>query len=196
MQALNRTREFIIQLPKLARAFSYLPRIHSLLEYSADNFRTMGIEVLVLDFDGVLAEQGSLGLQPRFKQWLDQLHEQMGAHWRIYLWTNCPSCARRALLRQQCPYLDTRYFEGHSKKPHPAGLQALSRTLKIDPSRILVVDDRLGTGILAGLLTGTQVVWVTDPVKNIAGQPWTELGFNLLRSVERGLVKALNRIQK
>jgi predicted HAD superfamily phosphohydrolase YqeG len=54
---------------------------------------------------------------------------------------------------------------------------------------VLVIDDRLLTGVLAGVLAGCQVRLVRDPIIQWWGNMRAELGFAALRLIERLIFK-------
>ncbi len=73
----------------------------------------------------------------------------------------------------------------YRKKPYPDGLIDIATKLNLEMQSLLIVDDRLLTGILAGILVGAQLKWVTKPYISLRKKPMVELGFMVLRFLEK-----------
>jgi uncharacterized protein len=155
------------------------------LEYLEKN----GILALVLDYDGVLAAHGELELSASVENWLNVLCVDYQG--RIYVLSNKPTLLRQNYFKRRFPRVD--FVVGRRKKPYPDGLlQILEANPHLEPRQVLLVDDRLGTGMLAAELVGVQGLLVTPARSNYARRPIVEVWFEFLRYAERWLAKCLN----
>jgi uncharacterized protein len=145
----------------------------------------LGIEILVLDFDGVLAAHGDITPLPEIQIWLGHCVATFGAG-RVFILSNKPMPQRLAYFQQNFP--EIKFIRAKRKKPYPDGLQQIIAITKTQAHKIMLVDDRLLTGILAACITGVQSTYITNPYTNLKQQPLAELFFMLLRGAERGLV--------
>ena len=142
------------------------------------------VQVLVLDFDGVLAPHGASEPLPEVQVWLTNLIKTWGRP--IYILSNKPNSQRAAWFTQHYP--DINFVAGVRKKPYPDGLHKIADMTKVSLSQILLVDDRLATGVLATKIAGCQNRLVTDPYQNFHKHPVKEKFFGILRSVEQWIV--------
>lgn len=155
---------------------------------SPDILAQLGIEVLVLDFDGVLASHAELHPRPEVLVWL----ENFVAEWqprKIFILSNKPTKERQAYFSQHFPAL--KFIVAKRKKPYPDGLQEICQISGTSVQKIMVVDDRLATGIIAAIANGMHGCWITQPYVNVAARPIRETGFMFLRWLERNLIKHL-----
>ncbi len=152
------------------------------LAINLENLASMDIQVLVLDYDGVLAAHGELTPRAEVLAWLEQLKQKFAPR-KIYILSNKPTPQRQTYFRDTLPWL--RSVIGIRKKPYPDGLQQIIAETAVSPRQILMVDDRLGTGILAALIVGAQGCWITGPYINLRHRPFAEGGTMLLRWLER-----------
>lgn len=145
-----------------------------------------GIKVLILDYDGVLAAHGCTAVDGPIAAWLAELNRDFVG--MLYILSNNPTAARREYFRER--YRRIQFVSGVRKKPYPDGiLYIVGENPEVSPRDILLVDDRLFTGILAATLCGIQGLWVTKPLINLRGKFWAELWFMLLRWSEKVLVR-------
>mgnify|MGYP003590167981 CR=1 FL=1 len=147
-----------------------------------------GIAGCALDFDGVLAGHGADQPLPVVVQWLDHLVTAFGQK-RICILSNRPVGPRVDWFAQHYP--DIRFIHGVPKKPDPTGILQAAEMMGCSPSQLLMVDDRLLTGVLAALLAGAQVVYIREPYQRFDKAFWYECFFSAMRSVERLLVRVL-----
>jgi FMN phosphatase YigB (HAD superfamily) len=138
--------------------------------------------VLVLDFDGVLAPHGYPEPLPAVARLLDQWLGRPEVR-RIYILSNKPTPVRERYFADHFPAI--RFVRDVRKKPYPDSLAAIVAAERVPPHRVVVVDDRLLTGILAAVLAGTRAVPITKPYRDYAYHTCAELGFTLLRALER-----------
>ncbi|MCP4701853.1 MAG: hypothetical protein GY862_34080 [Gammaproteobacteria bacterium] len=147
-----------------------------------------GISVLVLDFDGVLAAHGEEIPCPEAAEWLATCVDFFGAR-RVFILTNKPMPARTRYFNEH--YAGVRCVTGVKKKPYPDGLEKIIAISGVRPEAVMLLDDRLLTGVLAGCIAGIQVTYVNEPYISLSGRPVTETFFQLLRMTERMLVRIL-----
>lgn len=160
----------------------------SVLQLSADVLKEKGIKILVLDYDGVLAGHAVDTLDTPQAKWLKQMECAFGQD-KVFILSNRPTLARKQLLERDFPKI--KFFISTKKKPYPDGLLAIIKQTHCLPQEILMVDDRLLTGILAASLVGAQGLWVTPAVINIKQHYYQELFFIGLRAFDRWLIRLL-----
>lgn len=117
-------------------------------QLSAERLAAEGCLVLVLDFDGVLAPHGHAEPLPETILWLDRCVGFAGLK-RVYVLSNKPSQVREEFFRKKYPAI--RFVRAGRKKPYPDGLLAIIRDEAVEPRQVLIVDDRLLTGVLSRL---------------------------------------------
>lgn len=145
-----------------------------------------GIKILALDMDGVLASYGQNELESNTHLWLKHCIEHWGSA-NIFIYSNRPNLIRKNYFMKYFPGLG--FVEVSRKKPYPDGLYQIMTKTHSKPEEILVVDDRLMTGILASIIVGTKAQWITKPMISLYKRPLTELFFMGLRVLERGLLR-------
>jgi len=165
--------------------------IHHVCELSPHRLQQLGIEVLVLDFDGVLAAHGEIQPHPTVREWLATLCRTLPPN-KIFLLSNKPFRQRLAYLQQHYPALTC--VTGVAKKPYPHGLHWIANHTGIAPQHIALVDDRLCTGMLACALAGTQGIYLRQPLVNYAARPVQESYFQMLRKIENLGIRLLHFI--
>lgn len=171
-------------------------RLASILRLSAQRLTTASIDpaelkrtgvcVIALDFDGVLASHGKQVPLPEAAAWLLRCCTVFGED-NIFILSNKPSMERRDWFRAN--HSKIRFISGVRKKPYPDGLQKIMELSAAPPSKIMLLDDRLLTGVLATCLCGTAVTYITSPYTDLRSKPFHELFFIILRSVERILLR-------
>lgn len=161
-------------------------QIQSLSEITAKRLDEADIAVLVLDFDGVLAGHGESFPAPEAEKWLRQICQEMG-ELRVAILTNKPLPARIEYFRKQFPLIHV--VQSVRKKPYPDGLLEVAHYKAVPPHRVLLVDDRLLTGMLATCLSYCQGWYFCHPKQNIYRRPIKEIFFSMLRGLERFLLR-------
>lgn len=142
----------------------------------------LGIDVIVFDFDGVLAAHGEL--QPcsvgmdKLKQSLNIFGEN-----NVYILSNQPLKAREEFFNANLPGIQ--FIYATRKKPYPDGLQQIIKTAACDAKQVALIDDRLLTGGLATCVAGTKMIYVNKPIQNFKKHFFEESFFHLLRVSER-----------
>ena len=167
---------------QLIKFNSSLYQINHIVELTQKQLIQSGVKVLALDFDGVLASHGQIEIEHKIQNWLSQITLP------VYILTNKPFAARLAHLKQ---YSNLKVITHVKKKPYPDGLEKILNETQVQPNEVLLVDDRLLTGMLATCIAGTQGIWVVVPLKNYKDHLIIESGFELLRVCERVGIKIL-----
>jgi predicted HAD superfamily phosphohydrolase YqeG len=150
------------------------------------NAKEAGIRVLALDFDGVLAPHGRPEPIPEAAEWLARCTAVFGVD-RIYILSNKPTALRGVWFAARFPGI--RFISGVRKKPFPDGLQKVVELSGAAPEEVMLLDDRLLTGVLATCLAGTGVTYINRPYTDVAGNPVKEIFFATLRTIERILIR-------
>jgi HAD superfamily phosphatase (TIGR01668 family) len=156
--------------------------VPSLIDISFNDLKRRGIQAIILDFDGVLAPHGALEPLEVVQRWLKEAPRHYGRG-RLFILSN-------ATQMQRIQYMQIHFPEWHflkpiRKKPFPEGIQEIQRRTGLSPHAIVMIDDRLLTGILAALQTGVCPLWVTQPFTCFWRQPFVELWYSSLRFLER-----------
>ena len=171
------------------RAFTQDSRLQlaKVTDLQPENLSENGILALALDFDGVMAAHGEPAPAPEVVKWLAVFQQQYAPN-KIYILSNKPTPQRQAYFQLNFPHIT--FVVARRKKPYPDGLQQILQAAGIQPAQLLLVDDRLGTGIVAAISCGVQARWITAPRTNIAARPVRESFFILLRWLERIILSA------
>lgn len=157
----------------------------SLLELSAATLKKADIKAIILDFDGVLNHYHAHTVAPAQYKWLQDCAASYGAN-NIFILSNKPSNSRKDYFAQHFPGIN--FIIAARKKPYPDGILAIQQQTGLPPQNLLMVDDRLLTGILAACITGIKACYITKPLINYYKHPVAETYFSLLRRLERLLV--------
>lgn len=155
-----------------------------ILDIHLITLKDRGIETLVLDFDGVLANHGAPQPLPEVVHWLDQATSIFQK--QLYILSNKPNETRQQYFAAHYP--DIRFIAGVRKKPYPDGLEKIIQQSGTAPEHIALIDDRLLTGVLATLITGCKAVWITKAYRRYSDRFWHEVFFNCLRLLEKWAV--------
>jgi predicted HAD superfamily phosphohydrolase YqeG len=151
-------------------------------DLTVDYLRERGIEALVLDFDGVLASHAEPMPRAEVLAWLAKIQQAYAPH-KIYILSNKPTPQRHEYFANNFPGII--FIVAKRKKPYPDGLLEIVHSSRLLPTEVLLADDRLGTGILATIIVGTQACWITKPYTDFATRPIRETFFWFLRTIER-----------
>lgn len=144
------------------------------------------IEVLILDFDGVLNSHGEINLKPEVEIWLNKIIFKL-RNLKIFVLSNKPMPNRKKYFFKN--FTNISFIKASQKKPYTDGLQEIQKITNCKKENMLLIDDRLMTGILAATLFGCKAYYITKPYTNFLKRPFTELFFYLLRSFEKILAK-------
>lgn len=158
----------------------------TILSLDSDQLKAQGIKVLILDFDGVLASHGEDSLPPAVLHWLQTCIKKNEKH-SIFILTNRETAGRKQYIADMLP--EVQLLHSARKKPYPDGILKILEITKAPLDAVLMVDDRLLTGVLAALIAGVKARWVATPFISIRKRPWQELFFICLRWGERWLFR-------
>lgn len=178
LRMLHRYRHALLQI------YRQTPKRNAAYHLSPQELKQQGVEVLILDFDGVLAADHALLPTPTIQQWLHHCLTTFG-HEKIFLLSNKPLPERIVYFEQ----LGVHCITGVKKKPYPDGLQQIMQLTQYPAHQIMLVDDRLLTGVLATCIAGTQVSYITQPYVDLRQRPFFEFIFISLRFIERRIVQ-------
>lgn len=150
----------------------------SILQLTSNDLQTAGVKGLILDFDGVLAAHAEPQPRPEVVQKLLEF-----AAFPMFVLSNKPLPSRIEFFAQHFP--QTKFIVAPRKKPYPDGVQEIIRLSNLQPQQLMLLDDRLAIGMVLAISTGIQARWITHPYINLARRPVREMGFILLRAIER-----------
>lgn len=148
----------------------------------AADLEALNVAVLVLDFDGVLAPHDAAEPTDDAIRWLKQISMDIGEQ-RIAILSNKPKAVRQAFFQQHFPGIQ--WVAGTASKPYPDGLIEIAESRGIVTSRLLIIDDRLLTGILASCIAPCQARYFSRPLTKFSKHPVKESFFWGLRKLER-----------
>ena len=158
----------------------------TILDLDPAEIRNRGVSTLALDFDGVLAPHGAATPLAEVIKWLQGAAAVFGEG-RIFILSNKPTDERRQWFMANFPGF--RFISHVRKKPFPDGLQKIAELSGCQLSAILMVDDRLLTGMAAALVAGSRPAYIRNPYISMQGLPLHELFFMSIRTVERILIR-------
>lgn len=139
-----------------------------------------GVRVVVLDFDGVLAEDDAVRVRDEIFPLLNHIRDIFGEH--IYILSNKPKEERQTFFALNFSFI---HFVVAKKKPYPDGLLEIIQREQIDPQDVVLIDDRVLTGGLASILAKTRCILIEKPYVCFANNFIRECLFMSMRAVER-----------
>jgi predicted HAD superfamily phosphohydrolase YqeG len=164
------------------RCLKIVPRAQTLLHIDLKQLKNQGIKIVVLDFDGVLSAHGEILPQKNTEQWLMQCLNLFGQE-NVFVLSNNPFLERQRYIEQ----LGIHFVCAARKKPYPDGLNYIAQQTLSQRETILLIDDRLLTGILATCLANTRGILITNPYRSFSKNLLKETFFSLLRFLEQRL---------
>lgn len=138
-----------------------------------------GIDALILDFDGVLSFHGNEVVDNDVFQWLQGLIKDFPSL-KLFILSNKPLLVREEFFSKNFPSIE--FVIAPRKKPYPDGINQILLKSKIPKGRVCIVDDRLATGILAGVISNIRTCYIYPPR---ARRSAVEIFFQMLRIMER-----------
>ncbi len=162
------------------------PCDNRLIRHDPRQLAVSDIQVLALDFDGVLAPHAADQPLQEVITWLQQASGVFGKD-RIFILSNRPFGPRIDWFSQH--FNGIRFISAVRKKPYPDGILRISQLSSVPPDKILMVDDRLLTGSLSALLAGARVCYIRNPYQNFSQHPVSEIFYAALRKMEQMLVR-------
>ncbi|PCI37740.1 MAG: HAD family hydrolase [Thiotrichales bacterium] len=162
-------------------------RVTNITKLNCETLKTTGIKAVILDFDGVLAAHGELKVSKKITLWLQDCVKIFGKD-KVFLLSNKPTEARKQYFKKHFPTIS--FVVGKRKKPYPDGINTIQKTLKtLANDQIVIIDDRLFTGVLAGHLAGIKTIYVTKALKKLYKHPIRESFFVFLRIMENFIIE-------
>jgi len=169
---------------KMLKPYRYEKALQSegILNCDPNLLKTRGIKVIALDLDGVLTPYGEIEVSQEIDSWLNFCIGIFGEG-NVFILTNKPTSERLNYF--------SKHFKGITlilpkrKKPYPDGIQQILQIAKVSPPELLMVDDRLLTGVLAAIVAGSSACYITKPLISLTKRPLPELFFIGLRKMER-----------
>lgn len=146
------------------------------------------IHCLILDFDGVLAAHGEGELEPEVVPWLQGMVKRFQAG-KVFILSNKPSEERKHYFAEAFP--EVQFIKAPRKKPYTDGIDICLAQSEVKPEQAIIADDRLLTGVMAGLSAGIRVAYITRPYRKPAKRLWSETFFSFLRVTEKWYVRLL-----
>lgn len=157
-------------------------QISNVLELNPISLKERGFKILILDFDGVLAAYGEVYLSPEIDSWMNFCVQILGEG-NVFILSNQATQERANYFAKT--FKGVKLIFPAKKKPYPNGILQILQLTKAVPEEVLVVDDRLLTGILATIIANIPGCYVTKPFICLNKRPIAELFFIALRKMER-----------
>jgi uncharacterized protein len=151
-------------------------------DISFRQLRSIGIKVIVLDFDGVLAPHGDNRPIKLILDWLDNGIDLIGGE-NVFVLSNNPTLARVEFFGKRFP--NVRWVTGFLPKPYPDGLVQIISLAQVSPQEVLMVDDRLMTGVLCSCIAKTRVCYIRRPTMDFSKRTAKEFLYMVIRALER-----------
>ncbi len=159
-------------------------QVDTVLDLEAIALQQQGIRAIIFDFDGVLAPHGAEKPLRAVEAWLRSCVDHFGFG-RLFVLSNQPTMGRAAYFEKYFPGIA--FVWPKRKKPFSDGVREILDHLPLAPNQVLLVDDRLLTGLLAAAVEGVAGCYVQRPWVCFRKQPMAELFYQCLRGVERVL---------
>ncbi len=140
-----------------------------------------GYKVVLLDFDGVLAPHGQS--QPVCESLQALKNLQLSTEISFYVLSNKPTVERKQFFEEN--FKNIKFIVCKRKKPYPDSIVEVIENEKVLPEQVAIVDDRLLTGLLAAELAGADFFFLSKPLTDYRGSPFTEIFFSVMRRLER-----------
>ena len=173
-------------LGRIARQARY--QANTVLDIDPEELYKQGTRILVLDFDGVLNHHDATTIASPVLEWVLRCQRVFGAD-HLYLHSNNNRGARIDWISQHIPGLQV--LDPANKKPSPEGLLSIMAGTEIKPETVILIDDRLLTGMLAVCRAGCQGIYIRKPYTDFTQARFREVGFWTLRRLELFFCKIL-----
>lgn len=158
---------------------------NTLLDLDPHRLAQDGIQGLILDFDGVLAPHAASKPLAVVEDWLQKAMTVFKPD-QFFILSNRPTTARMAYFKSHFP--DMMFVYAKRKKPFIDGIQTIVHDRNVAPQQLLLIDDRLLTGLLAAQIAGIQGCYVYYPWIDWKQRPFSESWYWVLRRIERWLL--------
>jgi uncharacterized protein len=154
--------------------------ISAVTDLNAAQLNQDNIQAIIFDFDGVLASHGEINIPHNIGSWLRNFLQTYSG--QTFLLSNNLFSTRNSYLQTNWPEL--KIITAARKKPYPDGILRIIKITNLHPQQILMIDDRLGTGILAAYMADIKGLLVTPALSNYSKRPIVETFFATLRLLE------------
>ncbi|MCX7123807.1 MAG: HAD hydrolase-like protein [Gammaproteobacteria bacterium] len=172
---------------KLALYLNPNDQLNQVSSLTATDLNNMQIKALALDFDGVLAPHGDIAPLTAIELWLKNLSNDWKG--QIFILSNKPFQEREHYFKTYFP--EIQFIKNVAKKPYPDGLNKITLLAQCESQEVLMIDDRLLTGMLAASISGTKGLLLNPALKKPGLHPH-ELFFALLRRLDRFLIGVIS----
>jgi uncharacterized protein len=150
----------------------------SVLDLTPEILKRYKIEGLVLDVDDTIVPIGNSLAQPELILWIQQIREIVP----LWLVTNNPSQVRIGAIADS---LSLPYFLS-AAKPSRRKLRHAIEAMRLEPSRVAMVGDRVFTDVLAGNRMGMFTILI-EPIVSAD----SSISFNFIRRIEFAIARLL-----
>ena len=145
-----------------------------------------GKKGVILDFDGVLAPHGRNIIDKDVEAWLlGNIRKKNNL--KFFVLSNKPMRVRENYFADVFPEVE--FVSGVKKKPYPDGILKIIKDFNLAPDELVIVDDRLATGGLAGILAKIDIIYIYPPRTDVGSNIMPEIFFKFLRLAERAIIK-------
>ena len=161
-------------------------QVASIVDIPPQKLLEKGTKALIIDFDGVLASHDKIEPIEEAKQWLRECCKVFGSN-KIFILSNKPTLARKHYFAKY--FLGLNFVIAEHKKPFPYSILKIIQTTKLSSEEILLIDDRLLTGILAAVISKILGILITNPFVDYQHCPKREKVYAFVRQLERKIFK-------
>ncbi len=159
-------------------------QIASVVDLSPEILFKNGIKGLIIDFDGVLAAYAMNQPVVEAASWL-RLCCDVFSPGRIFIFSNKPTLIRKQYFTEN--FKGINFIIAKHKKPFPNSILHILQDTKLLPEELLMLDDRIGTGILAAAISNVSACLITKPYIDYTANPIRERLYILVRRFEQWL---------
>ena len=188
----------------LISAFKFRNELFQIIEQTDNKLQLINVDpkilikkgitkTLILDFDGVMAAHGKERPDRPVIKWLKEAIECFDQK-NIFILSNALTNERKSYFTNN--YSEIRLIEAARKKPYPDGILQILEIAKCDPNEVIIIDDRILTGILAGHIAGIKIIYIRNPLTDMSNNLDDELFFAVLRCLEKYLIKIFVLVAK
>lgn len=146
---------------------------------------TFNTYILAIDYDGVLSSHGKVEICKKSEQWLKDAINFPSIK-NIYIYSNKPNMTRINYFKEN--FKEIKFLSNMKKKPYIDGISKIINEELVSPKAIIVIDDRLLTGILAAITAGTNFKYVKKPIRDFKNSFCKEIFFCTLRFLEKKII--------
>lgn len=154
--------------------------VSTVLDINSYFCRLFCIKFIMLDFDGVLSSHNDVNFDENVFYWLKFTYEIYGKS-SLCVYSNNIFISRILFLKK-IGIVNTSI--GFRKKPYPDFINNVLNNKKLLYHEIILIDDRISTGILAASIAMIRWCLVKNPYLNIKGNFFVELFYIFLRKLE------------